>query len=261
MNWTQTTLDIPETTFILTQPVLNGSVSADINWLAGSRGSITLSFCGVNVLNDDDCKTVPTPVQIRVMRCDAIDGEVQARSIYLFKARQINMTHGLCDAERPNKAPHGLMLKFNVRGNRPETTSCCLSTSRCRCPTSCSPWSWSACATCSCGTPMRRRATQPWCWRRRRPRHSRGRSMSYSTLCTGLTHSCLRTPTCTARCTSVKHTPQSLLSEAAAKHLDKLHQFPDRPLPRISIVMSLSRRAVCSPFGACPARRVGLTTG
>ena len=67
MNWTQTTLDIPETTFILTQPVLNGSVSADINWLAGSRGSITLSFCGVNVLNDD-CKTVLTLMQILAMR-------------------------------------------------------------------------------------------------------------------------------------------------------------------------------------------------
>ena len=31
------------------------------------------------------------------------------------------MTHGLCDAERPDKAPHGLMLKFNIRGNRPES--------------------------------------------------------------------------------------------------------------------------------------------
>ena len=31
------------------------------------------------------------------------------------------MTHGLCDAERPDKAPHDLMLKFNVRDNRPES--------------------------------------------------------------------------------------------------------------------------------------------
>jgi len=31
------------------------------------------------------------------------------------------VTHGLCDAERPDKAPHGLMLKFNVHGNRPES--------------------------------------------------------------------------------------------------------------------------------------------
>jgi hypothetical protein len=31
MNRTQTTLDIPETTFMLTHPVLNGFVSADIN--------------------------------------------------------------------------------------------------------------------------------------------------------------------------------------------------------------------------------------
>jgi len=85
MNWTQTTLDIPETTFILTHPVLNGSVSADINWLAGSRGSITLSFCGVNVLNDNNCKTVPTLVQILVMRCYASDGEVHARSIHSLR--------------------------------------------------------------------------------------------------------------------------------------------------------------------------------
>ena len=59
----------------------------------------------------------------------------------------------------------------------------------------------------------------------------------------------------------IKHPPQILLSELAAKHLDKLHQFPDHLLLRIFIVMSHSRRAVCSPFGACPARRVGLTAG
>ena len=33
-------------------------------------------------------------------------------------------------------------------------------------------------------------------------------------------------------------------------NLDKLHQFPDRLLLRIFIVMSQSRRSVCSPFGA-----------
>jgi len=38
----------------------------------------------------------------------------------------------------------------------------------------------------------------------------------------------------------IKHPPQSLLSEAAAKHLDKLHQFPDRLLLRMFIVMSHS---------------------
>jgi len=31
------------------------------------------------------------------------------------------VTHGLCDAERPDKAPHDLMLRFNVGGNRPES--------------------------------------------------------------------------------------------------------------------------------------------
>ena len=49
------------------------------------------------------------------------NGVVHVRSIYLFEARRIHVTHGLCDAERPDKAPLGLMLKFNVRGNRPES--------------------------------------------------------------------------------------------------------------------------------------------
>ena len=49
----------------------------------------------------------------------------------------------------------------------------------------------------------------------------------------------------------IKQPPQSLLSEAAAKHLDKLHQFPDRLLLRMFMVTSHSRRAVCSPFGPC----------
>ena len=57
----------------------------------------------------------------------------------------------------------------------------------------------------------------------------------------------------------IKHPPQSLLSEVAAKHLDKLYQFLDRLLVRMFVVMSHSRRAVCSPFVAC--RRVDLTTG
>ena len=95
MNRTQTTLHTPETTFILSHLVLNAFVSADINWLAGSRGSITLSFCGVNVLNDDDCKTVPTLVQILAMRCYASNGVVHARSIYRFKACRIHVTR-LC---------------------------------------------------------------------------------------------------------------------------------------------------------------------
>ena len=62
-----------------------------------------------------------TLVQILAMRCYASNGVVHARSIYRFKARRIHVTHSLCDAERPDKAPHGLMLKFNVRGNRPES--------------------------------------------------------------------------------------------------------------------------------------------
>jgi len=50
-----------------------------------------------------------------------------------------------------------------------------------------------------------------------------------------------------------KEPPQSLLSESVAKHLDKLHQFPDRLLLRMWMVPSHSRRAVCSLFGPCPA--------
>jgi len=46
----------------------------------------------------------------------------------------------------------------------------------------------------------------------------------------------------------IKQPPQSLLSEAAAKHLEKLHQFPDRLLEGLSAPRS------------APAR-VGLTTG
>ena len=59
----------------------------------------------------------------------------------------------------------------------------------------------------------------------------------------------------------IKHPPQSLLSEAAAKHLDKLHRFPDRLLLRIFIVMFQSRRAVCSPFGACSSASCWLDDG
>ena len=96
-----------------------------MNWLVGSRGNITLSFCGVLVLDDDDRKTVPTPLQILAMPCYGSNGVVHVRSIYLFEARRIHVTHGLCDAERPDKAPLGLMLKFNVCGNRPESNRLC----------------------------------------------------------------------------------------------------------------------------------------
>ena len=117
--------------------------------------------------DNNNCKTVPTLVQIFAMRCYASNDVVHARSIYRLKACRINVTHGLCDADRPNKTQTGLMLKFNV----------------------------------CCGTQQRRRAKHPW-WRRRRPRHSRGSSKSYSTSWTGSTRSRLRTPICTARCIS-----------------------------------------------------------
>ena len=80
-------------------------------------------YHGVNVIKDINCKTVPTLVQILAMRCYASDGVVHARNVYRFKAHRIHVTHGLCDAERPDKAPHGLILKYNVHGNRPESES------------------------------------------------------------------------------------------------------------------------------------------
>ena len=52
-----------------------------------------------------------------------------------------------------------------------------------------------------------------------------------------------------------KEPPQSLLSESVAKHLDKLHQFPDRLLLRMWMVPSQTRRAICSLFGPCPASK------
>jgi len=52
---------------------------------------------------------------------------------------------------------------------------------------------------------------------------------------------------------TIKHPPQILLSEAVVKHLDNLHQFPDRLLLRMFMVMSHSRRTVFSTFGAYPA--------
>jgi len=66
--------------------------------------------------SDDDCKTVPTLGQIFAMRCYASNGVVHARSIYRLKACRINVTHGLCDADRPIKTAlkPGLMLKFIV---------------------------------------------------------------------------------------------------------------------------------------------------
>jgi len=257
MNRTQTTLDISETTFILTHPVLNGSVSADINWLAGSRGSITLSSCGVNVLNDNECKTAPTLVQILAMRCDTSDGEVHARSIYCFKARLINVTHSLCDAERPDKALHGLMLKFKVRGNRPESDNLGPVNQQVMILYHLQPvfmvsfrypQLWDAGAASLLAT--QKTSRQP---------------RTFDELFDiGHRFNTLSPENPNLHCevhVSIKHTPQSLLSKAAAKHLDKLHQFPDRLLLRMFIVMSHSRRVVCSPSGACPARRVGLTTG
>ena len=86
-----------------------GALLSDRLMLEYQHGSLL-----VRRSDDDDCKTVPTLVQIFAMRCYASNGVVHARSIYRLKARRINVTHGLCDADRPNKTPPGLMLKFNV---------------------------------------------------------------------------------------------------------------------------------------------------
>ena len=109
-------------------------------------------------------------------------------------------------AKRPDKAPHGLMLNFNVRGNRPENDKLLPVDQQVAMPNQLQPvvmvslrypQLWDA-DVASRNTTM--------VLQRRRPRHSRGRSMSYSTLCTGLTRSRLRTPNCTARCPSVSST-------------------------------------------------------
>ena len=91
--------------------------------------------------------------------------------------------------------------------------------------------------------------------------------MSYSTLCTDSTRARTRNPSGLrgARRHQVRssaYPPQSLLSEAAAKSIGKLHQFLDRRLSRNFVVMSQSRRAVCSSrSGPSHQRRVGMTTG
>jgi len=249
MNRTQTTLDIPETTFILTHPVLNGSVSADINWLAGSRGSITLSFCGVDVLDDDDCKTVPTPVQILAMRSEAGDGEVQARSIYRFKARRINVTHGLCDAERPDKAPHGLMLKFNVRGNRPESDKLLPLEQQVAMPDQLQPvimvsmrypQLWDA-AAASRNTTMvmatQKTSAQPRLFEEVFDIVHRFDTLSPEN---PNLHCVLHV--------GIKHTPQSLLSEAAAKHLDKRYGMSFADISARLMALSKARVLECQRF-------------
>jgi len=121
MNRSQTTLDIPEMVFTLTHPMLNGGIAADIDWTAQHRGSVTLAFCGVDLLLDDDVKTEASPAHCLCVSVAASDGEVTPRCMYCFKPRRIVVTHGLKDAAHPDRAPHGLMLKFNVRGNAPES--------------------------------------------------------------------------------------------------------------------------------------------
>jgi len=206
------------------------------------------------VLNDDDCKTVPTLVQILAMRCYASNGVVHARSIYRFKARQINVTHGLCDAERPNKAPHGLMLKFNVCGNRPKSNKLGPVDQQVTMPDHLQPvfmvslrypQLWDATAA-SRNTTMvvatQKTSTQPRAFEELFDIVDRFDTLSPEN------------PNLHREVNfGIKQPPQSLLSEVRAKHLDKLHQFPDRLLLRVFIVMSHSRRALCSLFGACPA--------
>jgi len=168
----------------------------------------------------------------------------------------------LCDAERPDKALHGLILKFNVHGNRPESDKLGPVDQQVTMPNHLQPVFM-----------VSLRYPQPW----DAEAASRNTTMVLATQKTSTQPRAFDelfdighrfdTPSpenpnlhCEVH-DCIKHTQQSLLSEAAAKNLDKMHQFPDRLLLRMFIVMSHSRRDVCSPFGACPARRVGLTTG
>ena len=194
------------------------------------------------------------------MRCYASNDVVHARSIYRLKARWINVTHGLCNADRPNKAPSGLMLKFNFCGNRPESNRLGPVDQQVTMPDHLQPvfmvslrypQLWDATAA-SRNTTMvlatQKTSTQPRAFNELFDIVDQFDTVSPEN------------PNLHREVNfDIKHPPQSLLSEAAAKHLDKLYQFLDRLLVRMFVVMSHSRRAVCSPFVAC--RRVDLTTG
>jgi len=176
------------------------------------------------------------------------------RAAYTACRLGINVTHGLCDADRPNKAPPGLMLKFNFCGNRPESNRLGPVDQQVTMPDHLQPvfmvslrypQLWDA-------TAASRKTTMVMATQKTSPQPRPFEELfdivdRFDTLSP-------ENPNLHREVHfGIKQPPQSEWSEADAKHLDKLHQFPDRLLLRMFMVMSHSRRAVCSPFGSCPA--------
>jgi len=115
----ETELEIPEIVILLVHPLKDAGLSADIDWTAGARGLVTLSFCGVKAFAEEDCKTEPSHMLQNMFPYQAGDGPIETRSFYRFAARRIRMPHETAAA--PERAPHSLMLKFNIRGCLPES--------------------------------------------------------------------------------------------------------------------------------------------
>jgi len=115
----ETELDIPEIVVMLVHPLNDAGLSADIDWTADARGSVTLSFCGVKAFAEEDCKTAPSHMRQNMFPYQEGDGPIETRTFYRFAARTIRVPHGT--AADPERAPHGLILKFNIRGCLPES--------------------------------------------------------------------------------------------------------------------------------------------
>jgi len=107
-----TELVIPEIMLMLVHPVGNGALCTDINWTANHKGSVTMSFCSVDAFAEGDCKTESSPLKQTLFAYDPGADMLRARSFYRFAERTISVPHGT--AGNPVKAPHGLMIKFNI---------------------------------------------------------------------------------------------------------------------------------------------------
>jgi len=114
-----TELVIPEIMLMLVHPVSNGTLCTDIDWTANRKGSVTMSFCGVDAFAEGDCKTEASPPKQILFACSPGDDVVRPRTLYRFAERTISVPHGT--EGNPVKAPHGLMIKFNIRGCLPES--------------------------------------------------------------------------------------------------------------------------------------------
>ena len=114
-----TELVIPEILLMLVHPIGNGGHLTDIDWTANNKGSVTMSFCGVDAFAEDDCKTASSALKQTLFACGPGDDMVQSRTFYRFAERTISVPHGT--EGNPVQAPHGLMVKFNIRGCLPES--------------------------------------------------------------------------------------------------------------------------------------------